>query len=112
VIVVDTSVWIDVLNGVDSVAARTCTQLIEDGDAVAGTDVIFTEILQGLRDDREAAEVGRHLRAFPMLRLESLDPRRRALPDRPRQRRHHPQDTRLPDRRTMCTNKRAIAACG
>jgi len=73
VIVVDTSVWIDVLNGVDSDGARTCARLIEDGDPVALTDIIFTEILQGLRDEDEAAEVERHLRAFPILRLESLD---------------------------------------
>jgi predicted nucleic acid-binding protein len=73
VIVVDTSVWIDVLNDVDSAGAQTCTRLIEGGDPVALTDVIFTEVLQGLRDDREAAEVERHLRAFPILRLESLD---------------------------------------
>jgi predicted nucleic acid-binding protein len=73
VIVVDTSVWIDVLNGVDSIGARTCTRLIEDGDPVTLTDVIFTEVLQGLRDDGEAAEVERHLRAFPILRLQSLD---------------------------------------
>lgn len=72
-IVVDTSVWIDVLNGVDSPGARTCARLIEAGDPVALTDVILTEILQGLRDDGEASEVERHLRAFPVLRLESLD---------------------------------------
>jgi predicted nucleic acid-binding protein len=73
VIVVDTSVWIDVLNDVDTPAAETCVQLIEGGEPVALTDVIFAEILQGLSDDREAAEVERHLRAFPVLRLTSLD---------------------------------------
>ena len=71
-IVVDTSVWIDVLNGVESPGAETCTRLIEAGDPVALTDVILTEILRGLRDDDEATEVERHLRAFPILRLESL----------------------------------------
>jgi predicted nucleic acid-binding protein len=73
VIVVDTSVWIDVLNNVDTPSAKTCVQLIEDGEPVALTDVIFTEVLQGLSDESEANEVERHLRAFPMLRLESLD---------------------------------------
>jgi predicted nucleic acid-binding protein len=73
VIVVDTSVWIDVLNNVDTPAAKTCVQLIEGGEPVALTDVIFTEVLQGLSDESEANEVERHLRAFPMLRLESLD---------------------------------------
>jgi predicted nucleic acid-binding protein len=72
-IVVDTSVWIDVLNEVASPQAQRCIELIETGQAVALTEVIFTEILQGLRSQREAAEVERHLRAFPILRLESLD---------------------------------------
>jgi predicted nucleic acid-binding protein len=73
VIVVDTSVWIDVLNDVDTATARSCVQLIEGGEPVALTDVIFAEVLQGLSDDREAGEVERHLRAFPILRLASLD---------------------------------------
>ncbi len=72
-IVVDTSVWIDVLNDVSTPAADTCISLIEDGEPVALTEVIFAEILQGLRSDAEAEEVERHLRAFPVLRLESLD---------------------------------------
>jgi len=73
VIVVDTSVWIDVLNNVDTPPAKTCVRLIEGGEPVALTDVIFTEVLQGLSDESEANEVERHLRAFPMLRLESLE---------------------------------------
>lgn len=72
-IVVDTSVWIDVLNGVDSPAAATCISLIETGGPVALTDIIFAEILQGLRDDGEAAQVEAHLRAFPLLRLQTLE---------------------------------------
>lgn len=72
-IVVDTSVWIDVLNAVDSPAATTCVGLIEAGEPVTLTDIVFTEILQGLRVDREAAEVERHLRAFPILRLRTLE---------------------------------------
>ena len=72
-IVVDTSVWIDVLRGAESPTASRCVELIEDGAPVALTDVILTEILQGLRSEREARLVERHLRAFPTLRLESLD---------------------------------------
>lgn len=72
-IVVDTSVWIDVLNDTPAPQAQRCVQLIESGQPVALTDVILTEVLQGLRSDREAALVERHLRAFPILRLEDLD---------------------------------------
>jgi predicted nucleic acid-binding protein len=73
VIVVDTSVWIDVLAGRDTQQALRCVELIETGEPVALTDVIVTEVLQGLRSDDEAALVERHLRAFPVLRLEGLE---------------------------------------
>jgi predicted nucleic acid-binding protein len=73
VIVVDTSVWIDVLAGRDTSQAIRCVELIEAGEPVALTEVIFTEVLQGLRTEKEAELVERHLRAFPILRLEGLD---------------------------------------
>jgi len=64
-IVVDTSVWIDVINEVETPAAALCIQLLEDGAPVALTDVIFTEVLQGFRTEREANAVEHHLRNFP-----------------------------------------------
>jgi predicted nucleic acid-binding protein len=73
VIVVDTSVWIDVLNETATPQAARCVELIEGGEPVALTDVILTEVLQGLRSDDEARMVERHLRAFPILRLEGLN---------------------------------------
>jgi predicted nucleic acid-binding protein len=73
VIVVDTSVWVDVLNDVPTPQAQRCVALIEGGEPVALTDVILTEVLQGLRSEREARLVERHMRAFPILRLESID---------------------------------------
>jgi predicted nucleic acid-binding protein len=73
VIVVDASVWIDVLGGGRTRKALRCVELIEGGEPVALTDVIFTEVLRGLRTEDEAEIVERHLRAFPVLRLEGLD---------------------------------------
>lgn len=72
-IVVDTSVWIDVLNENATPQAESCVKLIEDGEPVALTDVILTEILQGLRSDEEAGLVESRLRAFPILRLDGLE---------------------------------------
>lgn len=72
-IVVDTSVWIDVINEQETPAATRCVELLKDGAPVALTDVIYTEVLQGFRTEREASRVERHLRAFPVLRLETLD---------------------------------------
>jgi predicted nucleic acid-binding protein len=73
VIVVDTSVWIDFLGGGPTRQARRCVDLIEGGQPVALTDVIFTEVLQGLHSDDEAQLVERNLRSFPVLRLEGLE---------------------------------------
>jgi predicted nucleic acid-binding protein len=73
VIVVDTSVWIDVLNDSHTPQSERCVELIEAGEPVALTDIVLTEILQGLRSDREAGLVERHLRAFPILRLDGID---------------------------------------
>ena len=72
-IVVDTSVWVDVLNETSTPQADLCVELIEGGAPVALTDIVFTEILQGLRSTKEARQVERHLRAFPILRLDALD---------------------------------------
>ena len=72
-IVVDTSVWIDVLSGRRTRAAQRCVDLIERGEPVALTDVIFAELLQGIGSDAEAETLEQHLRAFPVLRLENLD---------------------------------------
>lgn len=72
-IVVDTSVWIDVLNENPAPKANSCIELIESGEPIALTDIILTEVLQGLRSEQEAKLVERHLRAFPILRLETLD---------------------------------------
>ncbi len=72
-IVVDTSVWIDVLNEKPGAQADHCVALIEDGQPVALTDLIFTEILQGFARENDAARVEKHLRGFPILRLERVD---------------------------------------
>ena len=72
-IVVDTSVWIDVLNARSTPQADHCVALIEDGQPVALTDVVLTELLQGFASETDAGRVERHLRAFPILHLSGLD---------------------------------------
>lgn len=54
-ILVDTSVWIDYLNGVLSSHTDTLDSGIVQG-VVAMGDLIFLEILQGIREDREYLE--------------------------------------------------------
>lgn len=72
-IVVDTSVWIGILNEVETPVVTRARALIEQDATLALTDVILTEVLQGLRTDEEAAAVEVHLRAFPILRLADLE---------------------------------------
>ena len=51
-ILVDTSVWIDYLNGVQNKHTDTLDAGIVEGSVGMG-DLIFLEILQGIRDDRQ-----------------------------------------------------------
>jgi predicted nucleic acid-binding protein len=77
-IVVDTSVWIDFFRGVTNPAVERFISLVEDDDGVALTDVILTEILQGLRSSADVRRVERRLAPFDVLRLHDLDDFRRA----------------------------------
>ena len=112
-IVVDTSVWVDVFNDADSRPARTCVELIESGEPVALTDVIFARLLQGLGSDAEATEFERHLLAFPVLHLLIIG--RLCAGGEPVsgcawQGDHYPKDARLSDRGALCARKRPAAA--
>ena len=77
-IVVDTSVWIDFFRDTGTWQVEHLAQQIADDEPVALTDIVLTEILQGLPNDREARRVERRLLAFDVLRLEGLDDFRRA----------------------------------
>lgn len=78
-IVVDTSVWIDFFAGHDTPEAAYLWRCLDGGDEeVALTDLILTEILQGLRTDREVRRVDERLSVFEVLRLRDLADFRRA----------------------------------
>ena len=51
-ILVDTSVWINYLNGKDTHEGNALDQALDEGTAAIG-DVIFLEILQGFRSDKD-----------------------------------------------------------
>ena len=54
---VDTSAWIEFLRATASPSDRALTGLLEEGGPVAVTGVVVQEVLQGCRDERQAAEV-------------------------------------------------------
>jgi predicted nucleic acid-binding protein len=79
VIVVDTSVWVDFFAGrEDEAHVAELLRLIDDDAGVALTDVIYSEILQGLRSDHTVRRVEQRLDAFDILRLHTLDDFRQA----------------------------------
>jgi predicted nucleic acid-binding protein len=71
VIVVDSSVWIDHLNNQVTPEVRHLRALI-GREAILVGDLILLEVLQGLRDEREATLVERALRRFDVAPM--LDP--------------------------------------
>lgn len=77
-IVVDTTVWVDFFRDSPTWQVAHLVGLVDHDEAVCLTDVILTEVLQGLRTDRDAHRVERRLAAFDVLRLEELDDFRRA----------------------------------
>lgn len=77
-IVVDTTVWIDFLNGADRRHVDELVSLIRSDAGIALVDVTLTEVLQGIRDEAQVRLVDDRLSAFEVLRLESLEDFRRA----------------------------------
>jgi predicted nucleic acid-binding protein len=62
-IVIDSTVWIDFLNGRDLRHVRILRSLLGSEEIVIG-DLMLCEVLQGLKSEREAAEVEAFLRGF------------------------------------------------
>jgi len=72
VIVVDTTVWIDFFQGAETSKDLHLQRLITEGTSLALTDLIFCEILQGIREDAEFERTRRILLLYPILRMERL----------------------------------------
>lgn len=70
-ILIDASAFIEFLNRTGSRADILIEQLIRDDDGIALADLTLTEILQGIKNDREFREVKASLLTFPILSLKS-----------------------------------------
>jgi len=66
VIVVDSSVWIDFLNGRDAAHVRRLRAILGTDEIIVG-DLMLCEVLQGLQDERAAGEVEALLRRFEIV---------------------------------------------
>jgi predicted nucleic acid-binding protein len=72
VIVVDTTVWIDFLAGRGTGFDRHLGELVEHDADIALVDIVYGEILQGIRDEDDYHRTRASLRAHPILRPEGL----------------------------------------
>lgn len=72
-ILVDTSVWIDFLNGANSRERHTLHRLIEDEEDIVITEIVIAEILQGIKDDDNFEKVKGYLLEFPIQRPKGTD---------------------------------------
>lgn len=72
-IVVDSSVWIDHFRGDTSAASTVLGELLRNGDEIAITDVIYMELLRGVREKHDLDVLRDLLRQTIILRMESLE---------------------------------------
>lgn len=63
-ILVDTSVWIDFFNGANSKERHVLHRMIEGEEDIAITEIILTEILQGIHDEENVKPVKKLLLEF------------------------------------------------
>jgi predicted nucleic acid-binding protein len=68
VIVVDSSVWIDFLNGRDAPHVKRLRAIIGTDEVIVG-DLMLCEVLQGLDDERTAREVEGLMRRFEIVHM-------------------------------------------
>jgi hypothetical protein len=74
VIVVDSSVWIVHLRGLDiPEVAALCALVEEDDDRLLVGDLILLEVLQGARDEGHAARIERDIRQYAVMAMLSVD---------------------------------------
>jgi predicted nucleic acid-binding protein len=72
VIVIDTTVWIDFLEARDTPFDLHLKELIERGELLGLTDLIYCEVLQGILDENKFRRTRNILRAYPILRMRGL----------------------------------------
>jgi len=72
-VLVDTSVWIDALNGKTNWQTKLLEQLISDDPSVVLCPVIIQEILQGIRDDNDFNTIKADLSGFVTLYIDPVE---------------------------------------
>ncbi|MEI6385564.1 MAG: hypothetical protein WCQ50_02945 [Spirochaetota bacterium] len=60
-ILIDTTVWIDYLNGRNTPGSRIMQEIVSNNEGIVTTPIIITEILQGIRDTLQFTQVRNRL---------------------------------------------------
>lgn len=68
-ILVDSSVWIANLRGLDTPCVRKLHAIDNAAETILVGDLILMEVLMGARDETSAARIERDLRCFDLVRL-------------------------------------------
>lgn len=66
-ILVDTTVWIDFFNGRDTEKTAQLTSLLKQQRDICISEIIITEILQGIRNDDQFLETRNSLLSLPII---------------------------------------------
>lgn len=66
-VLVDTSVWADLLNEYPSVEASAMHELLNSDAVIFTTGVIIQEVLQGIKERKKRTEIGNDFEAFAFI---------------------------------------------
>lgn len=72
-VLVDTSVWIDALNGKKNPRSELLSKLIDDNANIVLCPVIIQEILQGINNDKHFEQVKDNLAGFEVLEIDPVE---------------------------------------
>ena len=68
-VLVDTSVWVEFLRGTGSKYNLVLHRFIEEEEDICISDIILTEILQGIRRDKDFERIKKYILDFPIYAL-------------------------------------------
>jgi predicted nucleic acid-binding protein len=77
-VLVDTSVWVDFLNGYPSPERDTLRTLIEGHEDICTCGVIVAEVFQGLRREKSRLELAEQFRNLRFVEASGIEPHLRA----------------------------------
>lgn len=72
-ILIDTSALIEFLNHTSSPFDKEITSLIENDDDVCLADIVVTEVLQGIKNEKEYSEIKDSILSFPIFSLKGIE---------------------------------------